>query len=189
MTAKQNTDMLKKKQQYLILGALALLGMVLLLIGNGNDTENAPSQQTPMAAITVSAEETAVTELEGKLEAVLAQVQGAGDVTVQISVKSMGRKEYAVDTQHSSRTSVEENGDTVQQSTETQEQRTVVQQNQNGVQNALLVEETMPEISGVLVVSSGAKDAVVAERLLNAVTTLLQISLHQIAVVPGEEAV
>ena len=65
----------------------------------------------------------------------------------------------------------------------------MVQQNRGGTQEALLVEETAPEIIGVLVVAEGADDAVVQERLLHAVAALLQISLHQIDIVPGEGAV
>ena len=44
----------------------------------------------------------------------------------------------------------------------------------------------MPEITGVLVVSSGAVDAEVQERLLKAVTAVLQVPRYQIMVVPGE---
>ena len=58
-----------------------------------------------------------------------------------------------------------------------------------GTQEALLVQETAPEIAGVLIVASGADNALVQERLLHAAAALLQLSLHQIVVMPGEEAV
>ena len=97
-------------------------------------------------------------------------------------------KEFAVDIQRTSRTSTEENETANQQTTELQEQFTIVQQNQNGAEQAIVVESLSPEITGVLIVASGAHSAVVQERLLHAAAVALQISTHQIIVVPGEEA-
>ena len=190
MTASQNKEFLRKNQQYLLLGVLAVLGVVLLLIGNGDKqqveyTTQTEYPQTAAAHLSVQPTDTTAA-LEQKLAHTLSQIQDAGKVTVQISVKSSGRKEYAVDTQHSSRTNSEESGDTRQTSIEEQHQTTIVQQNQNGAQQALLVEETAPEIIGVLVVAGGARDAKVQEQLLHAVSAVLQIPLYQIMVVPGE---
>ena len=185
-----NKDVFKSKQQYLLLGMMALLGVVLLFIGSRSDTDGAV-QTAPMgqAQISDTVQMNTITAMEHKLADTLSQIQGAGNVTVQIVTKNNGKKEYAVDIQQTNRTTVEESADTSQHITELQEQRTVVQQNRNGVQEALLVEETAPEIIGVLVVASGACDAIVQERLLHAVAALLQLSMHQIMVVPGEEPV
>ena len=112
------------------------------------------------------------------------QVKGAGDVTVQITVNDLGRKEYARDIQKTERNSTETNGDSRQQTTELQEHQTVVQQAGQG--GALLIEETMPEIRGVLIVAAGACQASVQEQLLQAAATVLQLSTEQIMVLPGE---
>ena len=41
MTTFWNKDVLRSKQQYLLLGMMALLGIVLLLIGSRNDADGA----------------------------------------------------------------------------------------------------------------------------------------------------
>ncbi len=190
MTRQQTKEIIKRKQQYLLLGALAVLGIILLSLGNsdGQIAHSYTATDTQIQSTVQPSEYTdAVTAMEQKLAHTLAQIQNAGTVTVQISVKNTGRKEYAVNTQHTSRTTTEESGDTHQQTNEEQQQITVVQQNQNGTQNPLLVDELMPEIVGVLVVASGAQHAAVQEQLLHAVSALLQIPVHQIVVVPGEE--
>ena len=117
----------------------------------------------------------------------LSQIQGAGAVTVQITVNDLGRKEYARDLQKTERNTSEESGDSKQQTTEVQESQTVVQQSggQSG-NGALLLEETMPEIRGVLIVASGAEEATVQEQLLRAAATVLQVSTEKIIVLPGE---
>lgn len=190
MAEEQKKQMIKKNQQYLLLGALAVLGMILIIIGNSdkpseplhtiNDTAIVSSDITNTSTDSLKA-------MEQKLANTLSQIQDAGTVTVQISTKNKGRKEYAVNTEHTNRTTIEESGDTHQETTEELQQITIVQQNQNGIQNPLLIDELEPEILGVLVVASGAKQAVVQEQLLHAVSALLQISVHQVVVVPGEE--
>ena len=190
-TEQQSKPTIHRNQQYVILGALALVGVALLLIGNSGSNEQQHLSSTDTAnatvATTVATNIDPVAKMEQKLAHTLSQVQGAGTVTVQITVKHTGRKEYAVDTQRTNRTTTEESGDTHQQTVETQEQITVVQQNQNGTQQALLVSESSPEIAGVLVVAEGACDAVVREQLLHAVTAVLQVPMYQVMVVPGEE--
>ena len=192
MTISWSKDLFKQKKQYLLLGALALLGIILLCIGNSTNTE--PQVKTRSSAIdkiSVSGQANSndVVALEYKLADTLSKIQGAGHVTVQITAENSGRKEYAVDIQRTNRTTTEERADTTQHTIELQEQKTVVQQNRSGTQEALLVQETAPEITGVLIVASGADNALVQERLLHAAETLLQLSLHQIVVMPGEEAV
>ena len=191
MNKSWSNALLKHKQQY-VLGAAALLGIALLFIGGGHDADN-NTHNTPVDIAQHTVSDTMHTDsiaaMEYKLADTLSQIQGAGHVTVQITAKSSGRKEYAVDTQRTSRTTTEESADTTQHTAELQEQQTVVQQNRNGAQEALLVEETAPQITGVLVVASGAGDALVQERLLHAVAALLQLSLHQIMVMPGEGTV
>jgi stage III sporulation protein AG len=192
MTISWSKDLFKQKKQYLILGALALLGITLLCIGNNTNTElkaQVQSSAVDRRSVYDPANSNDLAVLEYKLADILSKIQGAGHVTVQITVRNSGRKEYALDTQRTSRTTIEESADTSQHTTELQEQQTVVQQNRSGTQDALLVEETAPEITGVLIVASGAGNALVQARLLHAAETLLQISLHQIVVMPGEEAV
>ena len=126
--------------------------------------------------------------MEAQLAQVLSQVKGVGAVTVQITVYDLGRKEYARDLQRTERNSNDTSGDSRQQTTEVQESQTIVQQSGSQAGGALLVEETMPEICGVLIVAEGAEQARVQEQLLQAASTVLQISTEQIMVLPGEGA-
>ena len=180
------SEMNQKQRQNLIrLALLALLGVVLVVAGGGGDDKNRmeESRQIELTKPVEAQPENTVRQMEQHLEQTLMQIKDAGQVTVQITVNTMGRKEYACDTQITERQTTEKNGGTVQETRETQEQRSVVQQ--AGQQGALLIEETMPEISGVLIVASGAEQAVVQEQLLQAASTVLQVSADRIAVLPG----
>lgn len=185
-------DLSKKQQQnFMRLGLLALLGICLLLAGGrgqqaqySDDTQQLDSATE--AAATQPYRSSTVTALEQQLAQTLSQIEGAGAVTVQIMIKDSGRKEYACDVQKTERNTSETSGDSQQQTTEVQENRTVVQQSGTG---ALLLAETMPEISGVLIVASGAGQASVQEQLLLAASTVLQLSCEKIAVLPGKGGV
>ena len=89
-------ELIKKKQQYVLLAALAVLGVV--LIGIGNSTEDIDSR-APIADTQITADEQllessdTMNAMEQKLARTLSQIQDAGTVTVQITVKNTGRKE------------------------------------------------------------------------------------------------
>ena len=176
----------KQKQNFIRLAVLALLGVGLLLAGGQtgqqNETQN-PDLYAQSVSPKATSQNSTVGQMEQQLEQTLMKVKDAGQVTVQIAVHTMGRKEYACDVQKTERRTIEENGEQIQETVEQQEQRSVVQP--AGQQGGLLIEETMPEIRGVLIVASGASHAVVQEQLLQAASTLLEISAEKIVVLPG----
>lgn len=181
----------KKQQQNLLrLGLLAILGVALLLVGGRGEPDmlqqTQADRQSSTTDVTSLSNTDVVQRLETQLAQTLSQVQDAGTVTVQITVNDLGRKEYARDLQRTERSSNDENGDSKQRTTEVQETQTVVQQQGSQSGGALLVEETMPEICGVLIVAPGATQAIVQEQLLQAATTVLQLSADKIMVLPGE---
>ncbi len=182
----------KQKQNLFRLGLLAFLGIALLLAGGRGTAvhQNAAQYENSLqTAVTNGQQETfSVSAMEAQLAKVLSQVKGVGAVTVQITVYDLGRKEYARDLQRTERNSNDTSGDSRQQTTEVQESQTIVQQSGSQAGGALLVEETMPEICGVLIVAEGAEQARVQEQLLQAASTVLQISTEQIMVLPGEGA-
>ena len=182
----------KQKQNLFRLGLLAFLGIALLLAGGRGTVvhQNAAQYENSLqTAETNGQQETfSVSAMEAQLAQVLSQVKGVGAVTVQITVYDLGRKEYARDLQRTERNNNDTSGDSRQQTTEVQESQTIVQQSGSQAGGALLVEETMPEICGVLIVAEGAEQARVQEQLLQAASTVLQISTEQIMVLPGEGA-
>lgn len=176
----------KQKRTMIWLGFLAVFGVVLLLAGgkeSGSSIQETELTKPKTDTASVQAV-SSVRQMEQQLEQTLMQIQGAGTVTVQITVKDLGRKEYARDVQKTERNSTETNGAEQQTTTELQETQTVVQQ--NGQNGALLITETMPEVRGVLIVATGAKEARVQEQLLQGAATVLQLSTEQIIVLPGE---
>lgn len=169
----------QRKWSRYILVIVICIGMLALVWPMG---KNQPVQ-VPETSTSGSVERSQQ-KISQELENILSQVEGAGQVRVSISLNSDGLKSYASNTKNDVRETVEKDksgGD-----------RQVREENVSSEiavsgGSALLVEEKAPQITGVLVVADGADDPVVKEELGEATAALLNLSPHQIRVLPRKE--
>ncbi|MDD4170636.1 MAG: hypothetical protein PHQ94_00200 [Syntrophomonas sp.] len=165
-----------KKGKYLIVAAVCL-GILSLMWPINNSV---PVQTAAPSAMKYEGVAQAKADLAVELESILSQVEGAGTVQVSITLSSDGLKSYARNTKHERRETQEmdrNSGD-----------RNITEENQSSDiaasgGAALLVEDSAPEVVGVLVVAEGAANSLVKEKLTDATTTLLNIAPHQVRVV------
>ncbi len=164
------------------LACLAVLGVLFLMwpFSAGHEGIVEPQEKT------LPSEKTGFlkTDMERELAAVLSEIQGAGQVTVSVTLASEGMNSYAVNTKES-KTSTEETdrSGTVRKTTDTSTSQDLVI---TGNQSPLLVEKKGPQVKGVLVVAEGASDSNVKERIMRAVATLLDIPASKVLVLPRE---
>jgi stage III sporulation protein AG len=166
----------EKKGKYLVV-VVVCLGLLALIWPQG---KSVPQEAAKLEIQNSSRVAQAKTSLAGELQSILSQVEGAGKVQVSLTLSSDGLKSYARNTKNERRETQEmdkSGGD-----------RTIKEDNQvsdiavSGG-SALLVQDSAPEVVGVLVVADGAGNGLVKERLTDATSTLLNISPHQVRVV------
>ena len=116
-------------------------------------------------------------QLETKLESVLSQIKGAGNVKVMITLDGSPELVYAMD-------SNEKVSNNTGGSTTTSSSTPILVQT-NGATSPLILTEVLPKVKGVIVVSSGANDISIKLDILNSVSTLLDISMDKINVLKG----
>lgn len=121
--------------------------------------------------------------LENRLSLVLGEINGAGKVSVMVTLDGGISYEYAKESEEVTTTSAITNGT----NTKTTTSESVVIVTQNGKSTPLIVREIYPEVSGVVVVSSGAGNVAVKLNIINAVSTLLGVSENQIQVLVGSK--
>lgn len=168
----------KKWSRYL-LAIVICIGLLALIWPMGKN------QPSPVAVKAVpSSVDQARDKLSAELQSILSQVDGAGQVGVSITLSSNGLKNYASNTKNEIRETSEQ--DRTGGDRKIREENLTSDVAVSGG-SALLVEEKAPHILGVLVVAEGARDAAVKERLTDATATLLNISPHQVRVVPRKE--
>lgn len=130
------------------------------------------SGETKKTAQTSEGQETGfdVQTLERDMERTLSKIEGAGDVSVVLTLESGSRRILAEDTRT---TDSEENTETV------------VVSRGSGSQDALLLEEIYPKFRGALVVCTGGKDPGVQLQLLRAVSALTGLSSDSVSICMG----
>lgn len=149
----------------LLLGGL-LLGMILLIFGSFPAGQTAkPSPAEDLAAYTA--------QLEERTAILLRQIDGAGKVSVMISLDQGTTTRY-----QTNRTEKQREGNAEQE-------ETVVLYEQDGEEEALIQTKLQPTVRGVAVICEGARQPAVEAAVLQTVTKLFSLTTAQVSVVAG----
>ncbi len=154
-----------KRYKYVFL--VAAVGVLLLLWPAGESQEKAAGAEEPdlfQAA-----------QLERKLEKALSQVEGAGEVSVVLTLDAGPRQVIAQD------------GTAVQEADKTSRETTsVLLSKGSGTQEAVRLQELAPAYRGALVVAQGGDDPLVRLALNQAVSALTGLGADQISICKGK---
>lgn len=170
----------KRKSKYL----LVILGCVgiLALIWPVTNTSNNSSVSVPAPVYTKGEVDDVRTQMAEELESILSQIEGAGKVSVSLSLSSDGIKTYAANIREEKKDLEDISGGNKKITSEASISRDIAVNSGN----ALLVEHKNPEVVGVLIVAEGAGNPKVKENLTYAASTLLDIPVHKVRVMPRE---
>lgn len=159
-----------KKYKFVLL--IAAIGVVLLLLpsGKGDSTQDTASTQQSETQ-NVNALEYAEA-LEQRLTRLLMQVDGAGRVSVLLTLQNSGRTLYQSDIQS------ETDGTTTRR-----EEKTVILSRSGSYNEAAITAVLYPGFQGALIVCEGADSAAVRLSIINAVAALTGLSTEKITVV------
>ena len=151
------------KYRYVLLVLAA--GVFLLLLPTGGRTEEAPAPAAETAALFD------LEEFEEKLERTLSQIEGAGQVSVVLTLEGSGRQVLA-----QNRDSDGEGGGST---------TTVTVGRGSGSQEVVALQTLSPSFRGALVVCPGGGQAQVRLRLVEAVSALTGLGSDRISVCEG----
>ena len=163
-----------KNIKLIVLVLILIVGLILFMKIGGTKSSVKSSQSTELEYQTTMSY---CEQLEKKLEKVLSQVKGAGQVKVMISLEGSPELVYAMDSD--SKVSSTNSGSTTTSSS------TPIIIQRNGKSGPLILTEKLPNVKGVIIVSSGANDVSIKIDILNSVSTLLDISTDKINVLKG----
>lgn len=107
--------------------------------------------------------------IEAKLKNILSQIKDAGSINVIVGFDGVIEKEYAYTTR------IEQDTNGIKT-----EIKTPVLITENGKTQPLILQNTMPEVNKIIIVSSGAKNTNVKLEILRAVQAIYDISNIQI---------
>lgn len=190
-----------KKTGYLII--IALIALFLLIVGNifspkKKDTtnnhlsieENASSDpESEEVASQKTDTEAIVKELEQNyqedLEKMLNEIQGVSEASVMINLDSTNIKVFEKNLIRGQQTTNEAdtNGGTRQVEDHTEETQAVLVR-QGDQEVPLLIQTKKPEVRGVFVVAKGVDHATVKMWVIEAVSSVLDVPVHKVSVMP-----
>lgn len=168
---------LKSIKNIEIVVAVLLISLMFLIyfsaLGKDSDTSNKSSASVTDIQYTSASQY--VKELEARLENTLSKIQGAGQVSVVITIASSSELIIAktIETNKKTDTSTQNGVTTKTENVEIIEKPIIVD-GKNGDEPIVLL-EVMPKISGIVVVAEGANDVNVKLNILKAIQALLTI--------------
>ena len=157
-----------KKDQLLIVFLVGILLLVISIPAGTKKDSNTGTKKTLANSSKSSVGTTKQSEytayMEERLERILSQIDGAGQVQVMITWKSDGEKVVEKDR----KTTVYNSGSST-----------------SGVQEPYVSKELSPQAQGVIVIAPGGDDAVVVKNITEAVQALFEIDTHKIRIMKG----
>ena len=158
-----------EKFKYVLL--VTLVGAVLLLWPVENKEKTTEAGFTSALSVQSINNGFDLGQMERRLSAALSKIDGAGEVTVLLTVRNSPRQILAADEQESDDSMREE---------------TVVISKGAGNQEAILVEQVYPDYQGALIVCNGADDSTVRPKLVEAVAALTGLGADKISICKGK---
>ena len=156
-------------RQYKWIVVLLAVGGVLLLL-----PQNKGSADVSVPEVMAGKEEDfSVEHLEHKLSEILSRIEGAGNVSVMLTVKSGAERIYASDREMS------------EQNEERELQEEMVLISTEAGESAVLIGQNYPVFQGALLVCEGGDDPLVRLRLTEALTALTGLSSNRVTVCKG----
>ncbi|WP_297721628.1 stage III sporulation protein AG [Intestinimonas sp.] len=159
-------------EKYKFVLLILLVGLLLLLLPAQSETGKEASAERTGETVQVAF---SLSELEEKLEKTLSKIDGAGEVTVALALRTGPRQILAQDTTGSDR-----NGD------RSEERTTVVISGGSGREEAVTLQQMAPQLQGAVVVCPGGDDPGVQLKLAEAVSDLTGLGADKISICKGK---
>lgn len=180
----------KKKIENLVFFVILLIATIVMInyIWNGRKTSNKTLTNTAgkQLAMTDNSSSTSIKDsenLEQKLESILSQIQGVGEVQVFINYSESS--ETVAMYNENTKTSTTEETDTsggTRKVESTDSQKELVYQEENGEKTPIIQKTVQPKIEGAIITAKGASNATVKTNIVQAVEAATGLATHKIQV-------
>ena len=160
------------------IAAFFILGILLLLCSKGIWGEKKEAALTEAAA--AEPPHAKQEDIAEKMEQVLSEVEGAGEVRVMLTYSTT--KEQILAREEKTETSKGQTEEILNR-----EDTLVLAENGKGSQEPVVLTEQAPKVEGAVIVAEGGDDAVVSSRLNCAAQALLDVPPHKIAILKMKE--
>lgn len=156
--SKDMFEKILKNKNNRIICIILIIGVVLMLISGGGSKKDKVSDKTT------------VYDEEARLEEILSDIDGAGEVSVMITYYSTSEKDIAYETKTNS-------VGLDSRSEESEDRKAVMTDG-----SPMVLKEVYPRVKGVIVTADGADSAAVRQAISEAVTAVTDVASHRVAI-------
>lgn len=160
-----------KKDQLLILVLFGLLLAVIAVPVEERKETEAMRQENGQSEDISAEERSYEQEMERKLEELLGQVQGVGQVRVMLTFQGTGEKKVEKDASASA---------------EEHREETVYEERGSSERTPYVTSESNPKVEGVLVIAQGGGNSRIRQEILEAAQALFGVDAHKIKIMKME---
>ena len=174
---------------FIVLLIITVVAINLIWNGNKNETNEQTNNTSKQLATTNNQAQTNQiqgmneSDLETKLEEILSQIQGVGEVKVLLNYSESS--EVVAMYNETSKTSNTEETDTsggTRKIQETDTQKDIIYQEDNGEKTPITQKIVQPKIEGAIITAKGANQANVKANIIQAVEAVTGLATHKIQV-------
>lgn len=168
---------------------LLLCGVALLVIAIPVEKTDTDEQQTVQEAIVAVSEETYEELLEKRLTEMLTSVEGVGKTKVMITMKATGEKIVLRERPYTGNetSEIDSEGGSRNVREWSQSDTAVYIEESDGSKVPYVVQETNPQIEGVIVIAEGGDNIYTIKEIIEAVSALFEVPSHKIKVMKMKE--
>lgn len=182
MQDKLRTMLKSGKLTYLLVAICVLAALILFLLPDNDKKSSAPAEIVEAQGAEGAREYAdALTE---QVKQMVSAITGEPSPHVTVTLETMGETVYATENRKTEKNAEEYDGEALNRiQTDGDTERTyIVVKDSDGAERPLIVTQSEPEIRGVVIVSNRGNDAVIRERITQAVKTMLNLSSTQVCV-------
>lgn len=173
-------DIVKTEKYRKVIVVLGLIGIFLIFISNLSKN----NEKVQFVKETNSNSEEYTYKLEKNLEIIVSSIKGAGKTKVLVTLANAAETVYATEEKNNKEDSEDtSNGEvTRKKQSNDLEKKFITIKDSDGTEKALAVTEIQPIIKGVIVVCQGGNNPTVQKSIIEALTTVLNITSKQVYV-------
>lgn len=167
----------KDERKFKIIIIAGFLGILLIFISDifsDKDEKGYSEQKADMVSLDTQDYKK---QIEYELESILSKIQGVGKVSVMVTIEGTTEYIYAQE--------ISQSNDYDDGSTSTRYQSEIVVIDNQNSKEALVSKIIKPKINGVIIVCEGGDNTRICEKVITAVSSVLNLSTNRICVAKG----
>lgn len=172
-----------------VVGVVAILVIFFSGFFGGDKSKKSNTEESQQASTKAQTVEDYKTQTEQSLTKLINGIEGVENASVLVTIEKSSEQVYATEEKTSTQTQQDKNtsSTTKNQANNSNETKYLVIKNSDGTQQPIAVTEVQPIVKGVVVVCHGGDNPITQQKVIQAVTTALDVKSNRVSVIQSKK--